>query len=110
MAHGAAEQRGISLSFVGLPVNGGLTAPAHDDALDRQTFSQRWKVVARSRVSLLLLASMPVAFPDGPSDAEEGERRRGINAPPGNGQKKRAAHMDVQEAVATTRSDGLPLF
>ena len=26
--------------FVGLPVDGGLTAPAHADALDRQTFSQ----------------------------------------------------------------------
>ena len=27
--------------FVGLPVDGGLTAPAHAGALDRQTFSQR---------------------------------------------------------------------
>ena len=29
------------LLSVGLPVDGGLTAPAHADALDRQTFSQR---------------------------------------------------------------------
>ena len=34
-------------------------------------------------MSLFFLASMPVAFPDG-----QGERRRGINAPPENGQKK----------------------
>ena len=41
MAHGAAEQRGITLSLRRpLPVDGGLTAPAHADALDRQTFSQ----------------------------------------------------------------------
>ena len=39
-------------------------------------------------MSLLLLASMPAASPDGPSDAEEGERRRGINAPPEMGNKK----------------------
>ena len=41
------------------------------------------------RVSLLLLASMPAASPDEPSDAEEGERRRGINAPPENGAKEK---------------------
>ena len=39
-------------------------------------------------MSLLLLASMPATSPDGPSDAEEGERRRGINAPPEMGNKK----------------------
>ena len=34
MAHGAAEQRGITLSLRRpLPVDGGLTAPAHADAL-----------------------------------------------------------------------------
>ena len=41
-------------------------------------------------MSLHLFVSMPAASPDGPSDAEEGERRRGINAPPENGQQKRA--------------------
>ena len=35
---------------------------------------------------------MPAASPDGPSDAEEGERRRGINAPPENGQQKMPMH------------------
>ena len=40
MAHGAAEKRVSASPFVGLP-GGGLTAPAHADALDRQTFSQR---------------------------------------------------------------------
>ena len=39
MAHGGAEKR--ASPFVDLPVDGGLTAPAHADALDRQTFSQR---------------------------------------------------------------------
>ena len=32
MAHGAAEKRGISLSFASLPIDGGLTASAHADA------------------------------------------------------------------------------
>ena len=55
MAHGAAEKRVSASPFVGLPGGGGLTAPAHADALDgggltapahadaldRQTFSQR---------------------------------------------------------------------
>ena len=41
MAHGAAEQRMSASPFVGLPVDGGLTAPAHADTLDRQTFSRR---------------------------------------------------------------------
>ena len=59
-------------------------------------------------MSLLLLASMPAASPDGPSDAEEGERRRGINTPPENGQQKRAAHMDVQGGLAP-RADRLRL-
>ena len=43
-------------------------------------------------MSLLLLASMPAASPDGPSDAEEGERRRGINTSPENGQQKMPMH------------------
>ena len=51
-------------------------------------------------MSLLLLASMPAACPDGPSDAEEGERRRGINAPPENGQKKRPVHMNQAGCTA----------
>ena len=59
-------------------------------------------------MSLLLLASMPATSPDGPSDAEEGERRRGINAPPENGQQKRAAHMDVRGGLAP-RADRLRL-
>ena len=38
----ALPSNGVSASpFVGLPVDGGLTALAHADALDRQTFSQR---------------------------------------------------------------------
>ena len=41
IAHGAAEKRVSASPFVGLPVDGGLTAPAYADALDRQTFSQR---------------------------------------------------------------------
>ena len=41
MAHGAAEKRVSASPFVGLPVDGGLTAPAHADTLDRQTFSRR---------------------------------------------------------------------
>ena len=41
MAHGAAEKRVSASPFVDLPGGGGLTAPAHADALDRQTFSQR---------------------------------------------------------------------
>ena len=41
MAHGAAEKRISASPFVGLPVDGGLTAPTHAGALDRQTFSQR---------------------------------------------------------------------
>ena len=57
-------------------------------------------------MSLLLLASMPAASPDGPSDAEEGERR--INAPPGNGQQKRAAHLDVRGLAPRTDRLRLP--
>ena len=41
MAHGGAEKR--ASPFVGLPVDGGLTAPAHADSLDRQTFSPTLK-------------------------------------------------------------------
>ena len=42
----ALPSNGVSASpFVGLQVDGGLTAPAHADALDRQTFSQRSKTV-----------------------------------------------------------------
>ena len=41
MAHGTAGKRVSASPFVGLPVDGGLTALAHAYALDRQTFSQR---------------------------------------------------------------------
>ena len=58
----ALPSNGVSaFPFVGLPVDGGLTAPAHADAIDRQTFTHRWRVEAWSRVSLLLLASIPAA-------------------------------------------------
>ena len=40
----ALPSNGVSASpFVGLPVDGGLTAPEHADALDRQTFSPTLK-------------------------------------------------------------------
>ena len=40
MAQGV-PRNGSASPFVGLPVHGGLTTPAHVDALYRQTISQR---------------------------------------------------------------------
>ena len=48
MAYGAAEKRGISLSFrPGLPVDGGLTALEHAAVLDRQTLQGTLVPLAR---------------------------------------------------------------